>query len=85
MTRARKQKHVPSGFGDILRDLRNAAGLTQVQLAEKAGTTGNTVARLERGMYEPSWEIVISLADALGVRTEKMKPKRKANQHEQAR
>jgi transcriptional regulator with XRE-family HTH domain len=56
-----------SGFGVRLRLLREAAGLYQGQLAERAGTTQSTVAKLEAGTQEPAWPLVRALAEALGV------------------
>lgn len=55
------------GFGERLRDLRTAAGLSQAQLAEKAGMNVFGVAKLEQGQREPSWATVLALAGALGV------------------
>lgn len=61
----------PSGsFGATLRRLREAAGLSGQQLAEKAGTTRQTVHSLESGKYGPTWEVVQKLAAALGVPTD---------------
>jgi transcriptional regulator with XRE-family HTH domain len=57
-------------FPARLRELRSQAGLTQEQLAERAGVKRDAVARWERGVREPSWSNVIALADALGVSTE---------------
>jgi len=56
-----------SNFGQRLRELRERAGLTQPQLAEKAGMSKAGVADLEQGRREPSWATAIALADALGV------------------
>jgi transcriptional regulator with XRE-family HTH domain len=56
-----------SGFGDRLRALRESRGLTQPQLAERAGCNRFTVAKLERGAQEPAWPLVLALAGALGV------------------
>jgi transcriptional regulator with XRE-family HTH domain len=56
-----------SGFGTRLRALREAAVLTQAQLAEKAEMLPNALARLERGEREPGWPTVLKLAEALGV------------------
>jgi transcriptional regulator with XRE-family HTH domain len=50
-----------------LRQLRDAAGLTQAQLAEKAGLHRQGVAKLETGEREPAWGTVQALARALGV------------------
>ncbi len=60
-------------FPARLRELRVQAGLTQEQLADKAGVKRDAVARWERGAREPSWSNVIALADALGVSTEQFR------------
>jgi transcriptional regulator with XRE-family HTH domain len=57
-------------FAGRLRELREAAGLTQQQLAERAGMQTNTIARLERAEREPAWKTAIALAQALGVSCE---------------
>jgi transcriptional regulator with XRE-family HTH domain len=57
-------------FAGRLRELRGGAGLTQGQLAERAGVKRDAVARWERGTREPSWSNVLALADALAVSTE---------------
>jgi transcriptional regulator with XRE-family HTH domain len=54
-------------FGTRLRELRRAAGLTQTQLATKAGLGRSAIARLEAGVHIPSWDTVQALARALGV------------------
>jgi transcriptional regulator with XRE-family HTH domain len=54
-------------FGQRLKQLREEAGLTQPQLAERAGMNRFGVAKLEQGQREPSWDTVQRLAKALGV------------------
>ena len=55
-----------STFGERLRRLREAAGLTQEELASKAGVTAKAVSSLERGeRRRPYPHTVRSLADAL--------------------
>jgi transcriptional regulator with XRE-family HTH domain len=56
-----------SGFGRRLKEVRESAGLSQQQLADKAACRSETVSRLERGEQEPAWPLVIALAAALGV------------------
>lgn len=56
-----------TGFGPRLRALREAAGLTRQQVADRTGFTPENIARLERGDRSPSWKSVLKLADALGV------------------
>ena len=57
----------PSGFGPMLRRVREEKGFTQAGLGAAADLHANTVARLERGEVEPSWPVVLKLAKALGV------------------
>jgi transcriptional regulator with XRE-family HTH domain len=54
-------------FPGRLRELREGAGLTQAQLAEKVGVGRDAVARWEAGVREPGWSYVLALAEALGV------------------
>jgi transcriptional regulator with XRE-family HTH domain len=54
------------GFGDKLRWLRERAGFTQEELAERAGLTPHAISALERGTRtRPYPHTVRSLADAL--------------------
>lgn len=57
-------------FGARLRELREAAGLTQQQLGDLAGIHKLTVAKLEQGIREPTWNTVRAIADALKVSCE---------------
>ena len=55
-----------SSFADVLRRLREGAGLTQEELAERAGLTAHAVSALERGARtRPYPHTVRALADAL--------------------
>lgn len=56
-----------AAFGTRLKAIREAKGLTQVQLAEKLGVQQDRISRLERGAVEPGWTNVCRIADALGV------------------
>jgi len=60
-------KRAATGFGARLKELREAAKLSQAQLAEQAGMNVFGIAKLEQGQREPSWATVQSLAKALGV------------------
>ena len=56
------------GFGDLLRQYRNAASLTQEDLAERAGLNPDTISLLERGeRRRPHRYTTQSLAEALGL------------------
>lgn len=54
-------------FGSHLQAWRKLRGLTQGQLAERAGVTRRTVSRAERGDGGVSTEIFLRIAHALGV------------------
>jgi transcriptional regulator with XRE-family HTH domain len=53
--------------GQIVREARRRAGLTQAQLAGRLGTTQSAIARLESGGSEPSFAKVAAAARASGV------------------
>ncbi len=54
-------------FGQKLREMREAADLSQEGLARAANVSTATVVRLERKEMDPSWSTVQALARALGV------------------
>jgi transcriptional regulator with XRE-family HTH domain len=54
-------------FGELLRGLRTAAGLTQDELAERAGMSVRGLRYLEQGSRRPYTDTVRRVADALGV------------------
>ena len=63
---ARRHGDIP--FGERLRRLREAAGLTREELASKAGLTAKAISVLERGERKrPYPHTVRALADALGL------------------
>ena len=53
---------------DLVREARRRAGLTQRELAERAGTTQSAVARLESGRTSPSFDSVLRLIRLCGFR-----------------
>ena len=53
--------------GDLIREARRRAGLTQRELAERLGTTQSAIARLERGGTEPSYERVVEAVRVCGM------------------
>ena len=57
-----------ASFGDLLRQLRSAASLSQEELAARAGLSVRGISDLERGArHAPRLETVRMLADALDV------------------
>lgn len=56
-----------TGFGVRLKALREAAGLTQQQLATRVNLSLSGIAHIEQGLREPAWGTAIDIAAALGV------------------
>lgn len=54
-------------FGQVLRELRLEAGLSQEKLAEASDCTRPYVSYLESGRYSPSLSILFRLAAALHI------------------
>ncbi len=51
-----------------IRKLRFFAGeMTQMELAEKAGVSRQTIMAIEAGKYSPTLELAFRIADAFGV------------------
>ena len=61
-----------SNFAENLKNLRKSAGLTQTDLAEKLFTSPQTISRWESGDGEPSLDLLISLAELLGVSADRL-------------
>jgi transcriptional regulator with XRE-family HTH domain len=66
--KAHAERAGPPPFGELLRRHRLAAGLTQEDLAERAGLSARGISDLERGARShPYQETVRLLADALAL------------------
>jgi putative transcriptional regulator len=57
----------PTRVTNRIRVLRFAAGeMTQAELADRVGTTRQTIIAIEQGKYSPSLEVAFRIAHALG-------------------
>ncbi len=54
-------------LGQHIASIRKGQKLAQNELGKKAGTSGDLIGRYERDEVKPSIEVVIKIADALGV------------------
>jgi transcriptional regulator with XRE-family HTH domain len=54
-------------FGEVLQRYRAAAGISQEELALRAGVDRTFISRLERGVRQPTITTLINLAEALNV------------------
>jgi len=70
MPAGRPAKQARTTFGERLASARESAGLTQLQLAEKLGTTQRVITYWEREPVALRAEQLAALADALGVTTD---------------
>ena len=68
MTLRKKRRPEAEKFGVVVRRLREEKGLTQEELAERAGISATYVGFIERGDNVPTLTIVIQIASALRVR-----------------
>lgn len=63
------------GFiSERIKSLREEAGLTQTQLAEKAGLPQPHISRLEAGKHSPTAKTLQKIAQALGVKVSQLDP-----------
>jgi transcriptional regulator with XRE-family HTH domain len=58
---------IDRAFGDVVRQVRADAGLSQEALAFAAGLHRTYVSQLERGLKSPSLRTVNAIVDALGI------------------
>ena len=54
-------------LGERLKKARKDRGLTQEQLAERAGLSTRHIAKIEKGDVNPSFEVLSTLVKTLGV------------------
>ena len=55
-----------------LKEVRIAAGLTQADLADRAGVSRKTINTVENGVFIPSTILALGLARALGTTVEEL-------------
>lgn len=59
-----------AALGSAMRAARRSAKLSQQQLADRAGMSRVSLARLETGAGNPTWDTVLRVASVLGMRLE---------------
>lgn len=67
-----KQRGADQVFGEVLRELRKGAGVTQETLALDAGLDRTFISMLERGKRQPTLQTLLTLARCLGVAASEM-------------
>lgn len=69
-----KRQAIRTRIGARIATLRKQAGLTQEQLAERAGLQRTHVTRIEAGKYAVTFESVQAIAEALGMTVDIIHP-----------
>jgi transcriptional regulator with XRE-family HTH domain len=59
-------------LGINIKKRRSDAGLTQEQLAEKAGCSTRQISDIENGKAKPSLEVIVSIANTLNVGVDRL-------------
>ena len=54
-------------IGERIKAAREKTGMTQVELGEKVGVSGVAIMRYEKGQRQPRYDLLLHIADALGV------------------
>ena len=56
--------------GENIKRIREERNMLQMELAERAGVTQAMICQIERGTRNPSLQIAVEIAKALGCKTE---------------
>ena len=63
-----EEYNIDAEVRDLVISTRNAANLTQKQLAQRSGVSQANISKIENGNYHPSLSTLKRIADALGKR-----------------
>ncbi len=66
MVRSAKKKSAKGQVSNTIKIHRKAMGLTQQDLADRAGATRQTIIAIEAEKYAPSLELAFQIAEELG-------------------
>ena len=67
MDSRRSPETVSANLVQLLREAREAAGLSMNAVAQRAGVSHSTISRIESDQRNPSVELVVRIAEAIGV------------------
>lgn len=65
-----KREEERQRIGQRITEIRKQQGLTQQELADKAGLQRTHILRLERGTYGATIDVLSAIADAMGKKVE---------------
>ena len=61
------EKQKSNRFGEVVRKVRTAVGLTQEELADRSGLDRSYIGGVERGERNPTLTVIEKIAEGLGV------------------
>jgi transcriptional regulator with XRE-family HTH domain len=61
-------------LGETIRQLRAQRRLSVAELAARSGITARRISNIEAGRLDPRFDVLIALADGLGVRLSALMP-----------
>lgn len=64
----KNSNNITARFGQRVRQLRTELGLSQEAFADKCGLDRTYISGIERGVRNPTLEVIAVIADGLGVR-----------------
>lgn len=64
-------------LGDRIREYRTSIRMTQSDFANRLGITGASVSAYENGTRLPSYDVLVKIADTLGVTTDELLGRKK--------
>jgi transcriptional regulator with XRE-family HTH domain len=62
-------------FGETFRQVREQQGVTVADLAARTGIAAERIGALEAGRLDPAYDVMIALADGMGVPLSALVPK----------
>ena len=62
-------------FGQTIRQVREREGISVAELAARTGIDARQISALEAGRFDPPFDVMIALADGIGVRLSALIPK----------
>jgi transcriptional regulator with XRE-family HTH domain len=70
---------VKHSFAIHLKEAREAAGISQFELAQRTGLTQRQIGDIEAGYRKPTWDDAVKLIEACGGKITVQKPKMAAD------
>lgn len=61
-----------AAFGNVLKELRAKADISQEQLALQSGLDRTHVSKMERGLRQPTLASIVQLSDTLNIRPDRL-------------